>query len=103
MQQTQKKIYRKCIIGLTGTSWIAGLLIAGSDSPYMPYLNIIGLIVFFGASILLGKLLVPLNSNEIVLIYPGFHQKSDANIRIPKTRISKTRNRRINSRYALVT
>ena len=95
MQRTQKKIYQKCMIGIAGTSWITGLLIAGSDSPYMPYLNIIGLLVFFGASILLGKLLAPLNSNETVLIYPKFHQKTDGNIRS-----SKKRNR-INSGYAL--
>jgi hypothetical protein len=95
MQQT-KKIYRKCMIGITGISWITGLLIAGSDSPYMPYLNIIGLIVFWGASILLGKLLAPLNSSTTIF-YPGFQQKTDANIKI-----SKKRNRRINSRYSLV-
>ncbi len=96
MQQAKKRIYRKCIIGITGTSWIAGLLIAGSDSPYMPFLNIIGLIVFLGASILLGKLLAPLNSNTRVLVYPKFHPKPNAN-----TMISKKKNRRVNTRYAL--
>lgn len=55
MQRIQKTIYEKCVIGIIGTAWVAGLLIAGSDSPYMPWLNGIGLIVFFGASVLLGK------------------------------------------------
>jgi hypothetical protein len=55
MQQLQKTIYERCLIGITGTAWVAGLLVAGSDSPYMPWLNGIGFIVFLGASILLGK------------------------------------------------
>ncbi|MCD4722589.1 MAG: hypothetical protein K8S13_22435 [Desulfobacula sp.] len=63
MQLSKKTIYEKSFIGLTGTAWIAGLLIAGSDSQYMPWLNGIGLLLFFGASILLGKLLNPLHSN----------------------------------------
>ena len=40
-----------------GCVWVAGLLIAGSDSPYMPWLNGIGAVVFSGASLVLGKLL----------------------------------------------
>ena len=37
--------------------WVAGLLIAGSDSPYMPWLNGIGALFLSGASLALGKLL----------------------------------------------
>lgn len=40
-----------------GCIWVAGLLIAGSDSAYMPWLNGIGAFVFSGASLALGKLL----------------------------------------------
>lgn len=40
-----------------GCIWVAGLLIAGSDSPYMPWLNVFGAGVFSGISLILGKLL----------------------------------------------
>ncbi|MBC8439905.1 MAG: hypothetical protein H8D87_09480 [Deltaproteobacteria bacterium] len=74
MQQNQKTIYEKCFIGITGIAWVAGLLIAGSDSPYMPWLNGIGLILFLGASILLGKFFNPSHSDARVEIYPGCYQ-----------------------------
>ena len=96
MKQIQKTRYEKSFIGLVGTAWVAGLLIAGSDSPYMPWLNGIGLLLFFGASVLLGKLLNPLHSNSGILLYPKFYQKPPANVMA-----SKKRNRRINIRYAL--
>ncbi len=96
MKQIQKKRYEKSFIGFAGTAWVAGLLIAGSDSPYMPWLNGIGLLLFFGASVLLGKLLNPLHSNSGILLYPKFYQKPPANVMA-----SKKRNRRINIRYAL--
>ncbi|WP_299979289.1 hypothetical protein [Desulfobacula sp.] len=78
MQRIQKTIYEKCFIWVTGTAWIAGLLIAGSDSPYMPWLNGIGLLLFFGAGIILGKLLKSSHSNAGIVIYPKFYQKPDA-------------------------
>jgi hypothetical protein len=59
MQQIKKTIYEKCVIGGIGTVWIAGLLISGSDSPYMPWLNGMGLFLFLGATLLLGKCLQP--------------------------------------------
>ena len=96
MQQTQKTIYEKSFIGLSGIAWIAGLLIAGSDSQYMPWLNGIGLLLFFGASILLGRLFSPLHSNPGIMLYPKFYQKPPA-----KVMVLKKRNRRINIRYAL--
>ncbi|MBU8849016.1 MAG: hypothetical protein KOO65_05560 [Desulfobacterales bacterium] len=78
MQQIKKTIYEKCFIWATGTAWITGLLIAGSDSPYMPWLNGIGLLLFFGAGILLGKLLKLSHSNTCTAIYPEFYIKPDA-------------------------
>ncbi len=44
--------------------WGAGLLFAGSDGPLMPYLNIIGGALFFGASVLLGRLLPHLDPDN---------------------------------------
>ncbi|MCK5836960.1 MAG: hypothetical protein KAH09_06805 [Desulfobacula sp.] len=55
MQQIKKTVYEKGVLGVTGTIWIAGLLISGSDSPYMPWLNGMGLLLFLGATLLLGK------------------------------------------------
>lgn len=96
MQQVQKTKYEKSFIGFSGTAWIAGLLIAGSDSQYMPWLNGIGLLLFFGASILLGRLLNPSHSNSGIMLYPKLVQKFPANVMV-----LKKRNRRINIRYAL--
>ncbi|MCD4676866.1 MAG: hypothetical protein KAJ25_03230 [Desulfobacula sp.] len=95
MQQKQKTIFEKCFIGLMGTAWTTGLLIAGSDSPYMPWLNGIGLLLFFSASILLGKLFKPSNSNADIVIYPKFYQKFDIN-----AIKSKKKNQRIHTGYA---
>ena len=78
MQQIQKIIYEKWFIWITGTAWITGLLIAGSDSPYMPWLNGMGLLLFFGAGIILGKLLKSSHSTAGIVIYPKFYQKTDA-------------------------
>lgn len=43
--------------GLAGLFWVAGLMIAGSDSPYMPWVNGIGAFLFLGASLILSRLL----------------------------------------------
>lgn len=96
MQHTLKAGYEKCLIGLTGTAWTAGLLVAGSDSPYMPWLNCIGLILFFSASVLLGKLIKPLRSSAGVKKASNQSQKQKAAIIA-----SKQKNRRINTRLAL--
>ncbi len=96
MQQNQKTIVEKCSIGICGTAWVAGLLIAGSDSSYMPWFNGVGLLLFFGASFLLGRLLNSSHLNAGIMIRPGFYLKS-------KTTYlrSKKRNQRVNIRYAL--
>ena len=96
MQQKKKTLYEKSIIGVTGAAWIAGLLIAGSDSPFMPWINGVGLLLFFCSSVMIGKLLNPSRSKEDFVINPEFFQKHDV-----KTMNSKRRNRKINSRYAL--
>ncbi|RLC03504.1 MAG: hypothetical protein DRH34_05625 [Deltaproteobacteria bacterium] len=75
MQQIQKTIVEKCSIGILGTAWVAGLLIAGSDSLYMPWFNGVGLLLFFGASFLLGRLLNPSHLNAGIMMYPKFYQK----------------------------
>ena len=52
---------RILVIG-AGMAWIAGLLIAGSESPYMPWVNLLGALVFLVASLILGKTLPMLES-----------------------------------------
>ena len=44
----------KVISAIAGLFWVIGLLIAGSDSHLMPWMNIVGLIVFLGSSLLIG-------------------------------------------------
>ncbi|WP_457551543.1 hypothetical protein [Desulfobacula sp.] len=97
MQQIQKMLYEKCLVGITGTAWVAGLLIAGSDSPYMPWLNGMGLMLFLGASILLGKLLGSMQQDSCVVIYPKFYQKPGIN-----AMKSEKRNQKTNVRCAVV-
>ena len=55
MQQNQKKIPEKLFICISGSAWVAGLLIAGSDNPYMPWVNGLGLVLFVFASALIGR------------------------------------------------
>ena len=79
MQLFCKTIYERCLTGITGTAWVAGLLVAGSDSPCMPWLNGIGLIVFLGASILLGRCLeASASCASHDKIIPKFYQRPDA-------------------------
>nr|WP_319491926.1 hypothetical protein [uncultured Desulfobacter sp.] len=51
----EKKLHG--ILPLPVAIWITGLLLAGSEGTLMPYLNIAGAVVFFGASVWLGKIL----------------------------------------------
>lgn len=57
MQLNSKNIQNKGLVGLLGCVWVAGLLLAGSDSPYLPWLNLAGTLVFIGASLWLGRVL----------------------------------------------
>ena len=45
--------------GIITTAWIFGLLVAGSDSPQMPWVNFLGLFLFAAASMGLGRRLHP--------------------------------------------
>ena len=48
---------KKRCVALPVMIWIAGLVLAGSEGALMPYLNIAGAVVFFGASVWLGRIL----------------------------------------------
>jgi hypothetical protein len=56
------RAHTKIQVAVAGCIWVAGLLIAGSDSPYMPWLNVAGAAVFSGAGLVLGKLLSRLDA-----------------------------------------
>lgn len=55
---------------MTALIWIAGLLIAGSESPYMPWMNLVGVVVFLGASYWLGRVLPKLEIQKDVVPSP---------------------------------
>ena len=62
MQLSRKYIYNRCVICMAALIWVLGLLAAGSDSVYMPWLNVAGAVVFFLASIWLGRILPKLEA-----------------------------------------
>ncbi len=49
------KTARKIKTAAAACVWMAGLLIAGSDSPYMPWLNGLGILMFSGISLISGQ------------------------------------------------
>jgi len=52
-------------------TWVCGLLLAGSDGPWMPYINGAGGLMFFGGSIWLGRVLPGLeNTGKIPDVSP---------------------------------
>ncbi len=55
MQQTQTNRHGRILFGIKGFFWVAGLLIAGSDSNFMPWVNGTGLLLFIASTIVLGK------------------------------------------------
>lgn len=55
MKQIKKRVLETCLNTTIGTAWVAGLLIAGSESTGMPWVNITGLVLFSGASMVMGK------------------------------------------------
>ena len=38
-----------------GLAWVAGLLLAGSDGPWMPWGNAAGIVLFWGACAMMGR------------------------------------------------
>lgn len=64
MQNIIQRLYKKWMVVIAGFSWAAGLLIAGSDSEFMPFINILGLILFFCASMILGKYLQTIEADK---------------------------------------
>ncbi len=59
MKQLHDKFKQYAVSGFMTVVWISGLMIAGSDNAFMPWLNFIGLGLFIGASLVMGKVLQP--------------------------------------------
>lgn len=55
MQLKVRPLYDKGIRGAAGFFWVTGLLAAGSDGPFMPWVNLGGVFLFLMASIWLGR------------------------------------------------
>ena len=55
MQHTRQMSNLNFRTVITGSAWVAGLLLAGSDGPLMPWINIAGLTLFLAASLLLSR------------------------------------------------
>ena len=92
MQLTKKNIYTRCAMGIAALIWVFGLLAAGSDSIYMPWLNVAGAIVFLLASLWLGRALPRLEAGTVV---------SSVSVKTQggATSFAKKQNSRVNTRY----
>ncbi|MBA3011621.1 MAG: hypothetical protein KKF12_05435 [Proteobacteria bacterium] len=95
MQLTKENIYNRSVIGVAGSFWVLGLLVAGSESLYMPWLNGAGAIVFFGASLWLGRALPKLGTSAII---PPSPKASRERVRVKA--IEKKNHPGVNTRYA---
>lgn len=97
MQQGRNKTMDHIIRGSVGITWVAGLIIAGSDNAYMPWVNGVGLFLFLGASIFMGKYLKASSKETGTFIHARF-SKNEAPCH---ARQFKRLNKRYHSRYAL--
>ncbi len=71
MQQEKQALKNRVVVGIMAMVWVSGLILAGSDGPLMPYLNIWGGFQFFGASYLLGRVLPRLDPRSRSRLHGG--------------------------------
>jgi len=83
-------------MGMAALIWVLGLLAAGSDSVYMPWLNVVGAIVFLLASLWLGRVLPTLEAENTLASSPVSVGKPG----IPKPLVIKKQNSTLNTGYA---
>ncbi|WP_041273204.1 hypothetical protein [Desulforapulum autotrophicum] len=55
MQLDRQRIKAQATIASTGFLWVTGLLLAGSDNPFMPWTNLVGLVIFLAATVLMAR------------------------------------------------
>ena len=80
-----------------GILWITGLVLAGSDSDMMPWVNLGGLLLFFLASLMLKHRLTGRSSETGGQI---IRPKAFSSSLRTQSSVGKS-NRRVNTRYAL--
>jgi len=101
MQLRKKNIYNRIVIGIAACIWVLGLLTAGSDGMYMPWLNAAGAIVFLLASLWLGKALPRLESTgSIVSPSKLAGKKVLMGTTISPRTLGIKQSRKINTRYS---
>ncbi len=71
MQHEKQALKNRVVVGFMAMVWVTGLILAGSDGPLMPYLNIWGGFQFFAASCLLGRVLPRLDSHPRTGMHHG--------------------------------
>ena len=52
-----QRIFKRIGFSLAAVLWVLGLLLAGSDSPHMPWANMAGVFVFAVVNVFLGRTL----------------------------------------------
>lgn len=55
--QLKRESMDRVLRGVAGFFWVSGLLAAGSDGPFMPWVNLGGVLLFIVTSIWFGKML----------------------------------------------
>ncbi|MBI9090405.1 MAG: hypothetical protein JEZ12_14410 [Desulfobacterium sp.] len=55
MQRKKKTVQEQLVLMMAGLLWVTGLLLAGSDNPYMPWSNLGGLVLFYGATVMMAR------------------------------------------------
>ncbi len=100
MQLTKKNIYNRCAMGLAALIWVFGLLAAGSDSLYMPWLNVAGVIVFLLASLWLGRTLPGLEASNLEASNRVVSSPVSVRTKGLATTFVDEQNSRVNTRYA---
>ncbi len=55
MQRKKKTVQEQLVLMVAGLLWVTSLLLAGSDNPYMPWSNLGGLALFYGATVMMAR------------------------------------------------
>lgn len=93
MQHKSSKLIGKIKLTVTGSCWVFGLLLAGSENSFMPWVNFLGLLIFFMAGIVLSKGLGRLENRRYRICVP-----KQAEPKLPADQSNG--NRRVRIRYA---
>ena len=67
----QKKTEARLKTGVAGIGWISGLALAGSEGALMPWLNILGVLIFIGSSLALSGYLSALEQKKTHVFRPA--------------------------------